>query len=89
MVQALAQRKQLPDDVLMYASVFSYNPRSRGEMIQYEVNAELVRQFESKWTICESYARVLTFWCVCLPSEQKSAAKFSSDNQVVQGPVYF
>lgn len=39
-------RAQIPDKVLMYASLFSYEPQERVRMSQYEVNYNMIGQFE-------------------------------------------
>jgi hypothetical protein len=45
MVQA---RSSLPDKVIMYASVFSYNPRERLRINDYQLNESKIKQFECK-----------------------------------------
>lgn len=49
MVQA-ARRTTLPDKVLMYASVFSYNKQERIKMNDYTLNDPKIQQFESKFS---------------------------------------
>jgi hypothetical protein len=50
MVQANpSQRSALPDKVISYASVFSYNPKERIRMQHYKLNEGKLKQFESKW----------------------------------------
>lgn len=38
----------LPDKVIMYASVFSYNKQERVKMNEYALNDPKIQQFESK-----------------------------------------
>ena len=49
MVSTTSQgRAQIPDKVLMYASLFSYEPKERVAMNNYQINFESIGQFESK-----------------------------------------
>ena len=51
MVQAAyARRTTLPDKVIMYASVFSYNKHERVKINEYILNEPKIQQFESKYT---------------------------------------
>lgn len=47
MVQA-SRRTTLPDKVIMYASVFSYNKQERIKINDYHLNDPKIQQFESK-----------------------------------------
>ena len=42
-------RAQIPDKVLMYASLFSYEPKERVTMNSYQINYDMITQFESKF----------------------------------------
>ena len=42
-------RAQIPDKVLMYASLFSYESKERITMNAYQINFEMIGQFEGKF----------------------------------------
>ena len=56
MVSAQGQgRAQIPDKVLMYASLFNYEkPSVRMEMLNYQIAYEMIGQFESKFSHLET-----------------------------------
>ena len=39
-------RAQIPDKVLMYASLFSYEPNERVKMNEYQIKYDTIGQFE-------------------------------------------
>lgn len=42
----------IPDKVLMYACIFSYEPsKELQNMLSYQVNINVIEQYESKWPI--------------------------------------
>ena len=55
MVSAQGQgRAQIPDKVLMYASLFNYEkPSVRMDMLNYPIAYEMIGQFESKLNCSE------------------------------------
>ena len=45
-------RAQIPDKVLMYASLFTYSqPAVRTEMLSYSIAYDMIGQFESKFSL--------------------------------------
>lgn len=48
MVQPIAIRQTLPDKPIMYASVFSYNPKARVNFVNFVIPEAKIKQFERK-----------------------------------------
>ena len=48
-------REQIPDNVLMYACIFTYEKaKVRSQLLNYEVNYSVIENLESKWACTES-----------------------------------
>ena len=45
---ARGQSESVPDRVIMYASVFTYNPRDRMTILNYQPDLAKISKFESK-----------------------------------------
>ena len=42
----MQQKQLIPDRVIMYASLFSYEPMERNRYINYQLNQDKIRQFQ-------------------------------------------
>ena len=52
-------RSAIPDRVLMYASVFSYEPMERYRFINFSINEDKMRQFSGSGSIPNNSLQVL------------------------------
>ena len=79
------KRAQIPDTMLMYASLFTYEPDQRKNMITYEVNYDRIQQYEvSSASLPKGSCHTLRAFMEMDPEQQREYV----DNREKSIPLY-